>query len=135
MQRCAQGMLWLALPPNRVLPSAEWWGWSGGQRPDCTPTAAPLPELHPHLGHQTAHRAARHQERLLREAGQRGECWMAVGCSLRLGMLWVPPGHPWCGESVEPNAERSPLFSRGRAGSAATLSSMSSPSVTTNVSR
>lgn len=50
-----------------------------------------------------------------------------------LGMFW---GRSSTGRAPEPSAEQfPPLFSRGRAGSAGTLSWMSFPSVTTSVSR
>lgn len=176
MQHCAQGLLRVAspsssgvLPSSREFPSllslcspvtlcspvAEWGGRRGGQRRGCPPAAAALTELHPHLSRQAARRAPRPQERLLREAGERGECWgspvlWAAGCLSRAGGVGLAappcvgdaPGMLWMldrdsvGRAPEPSTKRFPLlFSRGRAGSAGTSFWMNFPSVTTSVSR
>lgn len=69
-----------SVPPRvTVLSFSERRGRGRGQRPGRPPAAAAFAELHPRLGHQAAHRAPRHQERLLCEAGQRGECWGPAG--------------------------------------------------------
>lgn len=79
-----------SVPPRvTALSFAEWRGRGRGQRPGRPPAAAALAELHPRLGHQAARRAPCHQERLLREAGERGECWVPAGW-LALGCCF-----PW----------------------------------------